>query len=628
MCGVGKRGATEGESKILIKIYILGMAKTTNEAVDVQQEAQEFDVLDMNNYKVEKLPKMEKSGFEKWMARLGGPLAALVFVLLYWVVDIPFIDNLNPDALGKKAKARYEVLCPEVPAVVQAGKEVKAAEGAVIGNVQQVVKENSVEVFSMTDAAAMVEAQEEAAVVRADNPRDNSPFTRICYAMLAIFCASMILWVTEAVPSYMTSLMVILAIVLTGVTTQKEAFAQLGHPVMWLNILSFVLASMLVKTRVAKRLALWFVLKFGKNAMGIFISFIVINVILSLFISATTVKATILLPIFMVVAAIYGASNGTRNNFGRNIVLQNLFQVNIGASAFMTGSGANLLAVSLILGAGGTMVWKDWFAVGFPLAMILLIVGWLVGTKLVFPMKKEEQKPQIEGGMATLRREYDAMGKMTVEEFKAIGIFLLVLFMWVTGGEDGKGLHSVDATTVAFLGAVLALMPGIGVVKWNDVDIPWHLMLFSAGAYTLGSGLNATDLPSLAVNAGFDALGISQNTPFVVLYIVLTGLMLFSGLIFQSKTMRALIFIPIAIGVAQRFGYPVMSLAFPMALLIEHVYVLPFNSKPAALLYTTNHYSWSDTFKFGIIMMVIAWVMILIWGETVLNWAGYTPGLF
>ena len=104
--------------------------------------------------------------------------------------------------------------------------------------------------------------------------------------------------------------------------------------------------------------------------------------------------------------------------------------------------------------------------------------------------------------------------------------------------------------------------------------------------------------------------------------------MLFSGLVFQSKTMRALIFIPIAIGVAQRFGYPVMSLAFPMALLIEHVYVLPFNSKPAALLYTTNHYSWSDTFKFGIIMMVIAWVMIMIWGQTVLNWTGYTPGLF
>ena len=65
-----------------------------------------------------------------------------------------------------------------------------------------------------------------------------------------------------------------------------------------------------------------------------------------------------------------------------------------------------------------------------------------------------------------------------------------------------------------------------------------------------------------------------------------------------------------------------------VAMLIEHVYVLPFNSKPAALLYNTNQYSWTDTFKFGIIMMVISWLLILLWGETVLHWLGYTPLLF
>ena len=153
-------------------------------------------------------------------------------------------------------------------------------------------------------------------------------------------------------------------------------------------------------------------------------------------------------------------------------------------------------------------------------------------------------------------------------------------------------------------------------------------MIFSAGAYVIGSGLNATDLPAVMVGAGMDALGITAQTPFIVLYILLTGLMLFSALIFQSKNMRALVFVPIAIGVEQQFGLPPLSLSFPVSLLIEHVYVLPFNSKPAALLYTTNHYSWSDTFKFGITMMLIAWVMILIWGETVLHWLGYTPGLF
>ena len=529
-----------------------------------QQQDQVFDPLDMNNYKVEKLPKMEKSGFEKWMARLGGPIAALVFILIYWVIDIPLFDNLDFSGLSSKAQARLNVI-------------------------------------------------------------GEAAFIKACYAMLAIFCASIVLWITEAVQSYLTSLMVILGVILCGVVTQKDAFAQLGHPVMWLNILSFVLASMLVKTRVAKRFALWFVLKFGKSARGIFFSFLIINVVLSMFISATTVKATILLPIFMVVAAIFGASQGNRNNFGRNLVLQNLFQINIGASAFMTGSGANLLAVSLLMGAYSTvqMTYAKWLAAAFPLAMLLLIIGWFVGVKLIFPMKPEERKPQIAGGMERLRMELSSMGPMRKEEFKAIAIFVGVLTMWVT-----EELHGVSAEVVVLIGAIIALMPGIGVVKWNDVDIPWHLMIFSAGAYVIGSGLNATDLPSMMVGAGMDAMGITANTPFIVLYLLLTGLMLFSGLIFQSKNMRTLVFLPIAIGVEQQFGFPPLSLSFPVALLIEHVYVLPFNSKPAALLYTTNQYSWSDTFKFGITMMVIAWIMILVWGETVLHWLGYTPGLF
>ena len=535
----------------------------TDKNTENSQE-QAFDPLDMNNYKVEKLPKMEKSGFEKWMARLGGPIALLVFILIYWVVDIPLFDNLDFASLSDKAQKRL----------------------AVIGE---------------------------------------PAFIRACYAMLAIFCASIVLWITEAVQSYLTSLMVILAVILCGVTTQKDAFAQLGHPVMWLNILSFVLASMLVKTRVAKRFALWFVLKFGKSAAGIFFSFLVINVVLSLFISATTVKATILLPIFMVVAAIFGASQGHRNNFGRNLVLQNLFQINIGASAFMTGSGANLLAVSLLTGAYSsvTLIYSDWLVAAFPLAMILLLIGWFVGVKIIFPLKPEEKVPQIPGGMERLREELDSMGKVSLEEYKSIAIFLGVLIMWVT-----ESWHGVSAEVVVLIGAIIALLPGLGVVKWNDVDIPWHLMLFSAGAYVIGSGLNATDLPSVMVGAGMDALGITAQTPFIVLYLLLTGLMLFSALIFQSKNMRTLVFLPIAIGVEQQFGYPPLSLSFPVALLIEHVYVLPFNSKPAALLYTTNQYSWSDTFKFGITMMLIAWGMIVVWGETVLHWLGYTPGLF
>ena len=118
--------------------------------------------------------------------------------------------------------------------------------------------------------------------------------------------------------------------------------------------------------------------------------------------------------------------------------------------------------------------------------------------------------------------------------------FLSILFLWVT-----DRYHGISPTAVAFVGAIVALIPKIGIVSWNDVDIPWHLLLFSAGAYTLGAGFNITDLPSIAVNSMFDSLGISDNTPFWVLYLILTFGMDFSALLFQSKTMRAMIFIPI-----------------------------------------------------------------------------------
>jgi di/tricarboxylate transporter len=166
------------------------------------------------------------------------------------------------------------------------------------------------------------------------------------------------------------------------------------------------------------------------------------------------------------------------------------------------------------------------------------------------------------------------------------------------------------------------------VVKWNDVDIPWHLMLFSAGAYVLGSGLNATDLPNTMVNAAFNSMGITSDTPFWVLYVILTFLMMYSGLVFQSKTIRTMVFVPIALGVEKRFGFPPMSLSLPVAMLIEHCYVLPFNSKPAALLYNTNQYSMTDAFKYGITMMTFSWLLILLFGETVLKWLNITPGLF
>lgn len=260
----------------------------------------------------------------------------------------------------------------------------------------------------------------------------------------------------------------------------------------------------------------------------------------------------------------------------------------------------------------------------FFVAVALMFIGYIFAVRVFFPLPKDERVPQIEGGMDRLWEELKKLGPMNVQEYKSAVLFLLILFFWST-----DKYHGVSPTAIAFLGAIVALLPRIGIVKWNDVDIPWHLMLFSAGAYTLGAGFKVTDLPALSVNAAFDAIGLSGNTPFWVLYLLLTFAMIFSALVFQSKTMRTMIFVPIALGVAVRFGYNPVSLALPVAFLIEHVYVLPFNSKPAALLYETDQYSFTDTFKFGLTMLFVAWFMSVLMGETWYRYLGITPnGVF
>ncbi len=465
---------------------------------------QEFDILDMNNYKMEKLPKREKSKAELFLMKIGVPLAIISFVLILFVLDLDFLKNFNQDILSKQAKLNL--------------KEIGFVD-----------------------------------------------FVSANRAMLAIFVASLILWITEPIPNYLTSLILIISLVLTGVLSEKEAYAQLGHRVMWLNILSFILASMLVATGVAKRFALWFIIKFGKSSASILMSFIVINLVLSLFISATTAKTAILLPIYMVVAAVYGASNGKKNNFGRNIILQNLFQNNMGAASFLTGSGANLLAASLIAGAiGKDIFFSQWMMAAFPIALILMFIAYFVGTKIFFPIPKEDRTPVIEGGMERLKEELNKMGKISFSEIKSVIIFVSILGLWVT-----DKYHGISPTAVAFLGAIIALMPKVGVVEWNEVDIPWHLLLFSAGAYTLGAGLKLTDLSGITVNYFFDSIGIGNNTSYLVIYSVLTAGMVYSALIFQSKTMRTMIFIPIAIGIANRFGFTVMSLLICSALMLS-----------------------------------------------------------
>src|SRR5690606_23391719 len=115
---------------------------------------------------------------------------------------------------------------------------------------------------------------------------------------------------------------------------------------------------------------------------------------------------------------------------------------------------------------GTPIFFGDWMMAMFPIMVGLMLVGYLLAMEVFFPLAPDERIPQIAGGMARLREEYLALGPVSGREIRAVVIFLVILGMWAT-----DQLHGVGPTAVAFVGAIVALLPRVGIVTWNDVDI-------------------------------------------------------------------------------------------------------------------------------------------------------------
>lgn len=446
-------------------------------------------------------------------------------------------------------------------------------------------------------------------------------------AVIASFLFALILWVSEAIPTHVTSLILMILLVFLNGWGMKNVLGVLGFDVIWLNVLAFILSSLLVKTNIAKRIALNLIVKFGNKALPMLLAFILLQLALAPLIPATAARTVITLPIMLIVASIYGSTNESPNNFGKNLFLQNLFGINIFSSGFMTGSTANLIAVSFIFSMGNTKVYyTDWMFANLPVVIIAMLIAWYLGPKFFFKLKPDETKPKVKGGIESLRKQLKAMGKMSWVEKKGALIFGLVIFLWVSDRFHNQLFgFQIDPVMAAMLGAVITLLPKIGLLKWNECDIPWHLMLFSAGAYAGGLALNDTGAAKWAVQKLFESFHLSKGINFWLIYTIIISVMMYSHLVFTSKTMRTIILIPFTIALAKELGINPIALALPAAFTIDWVIGLPISAKPNVILFTTGQYSVLDNLKYGIIMSTIGVILLLIAGFTWFRFLGITP---
>ncbi len=437
---------------------------------------------------------------------------------------------------------------------------------------------------------------------------------------LAVFWLAFILWLTTPIPVWLTSMLSIVLLALTGGWDYKQAFFRFGEEVIWLMVAAFIIASALENTGIGKRIAYRMALYFGKKASTALLGFIFLNFVLAFVVPSTTARAAIVLPIALLMAEAYRAKPGS--NFGKLLMLEQPVANNLFTASILTATAPQILAWGFLVTLAGVEIsWLGWFIAQIPIIFITVLLAWLIGLKL---WKPEVTEPA--GGFDKLKEELKKLGPWTREEKTTLAIFLLVLFLWATDQWHTKMFAGmkIPFSVVAVIGAVLLFMPKIGPLKnWKDAKVPWDLMVFSAGAYAVGMAIEDTGAAAWMANSLIKATGLTAGVNPYVAYAILLAIMMYSHVIFSSKTVRTVIFIPLYIIIAESLGIPPAMIAIPASFVIAWTISLPFNCKPNLIYYGTGYFDVTDEFIYGIITCTIGLILYLTIGWVWFNFLGH-----
>ncbi|WP_240417206.1 SLC13 family permease [Paenibacillus periandrae] len=419
---------------------------------------------------------------------------------------------------------------------------------------------------------------------------------------IAIFTGSLILWITTPIPIYLTSMMAILLLPLVGaVKGQEVAFGTLGFDVIWLMVAAFILTSAMMKSNLGRRFALWMVTSFGKTPKRTLLVLIIINFVLAFFVPSTTARATLMVPICLILLEVYRAIPG-QSNLGKVMMLQGVQADAIATSGVMTATSGNIIAVGFINEqAGGHIGYIDWLLASMPTAIITMLLTFFIGFKL-FSLKGETN---FHHAMDTLKEELKKLGSFSLNEKKALVIFIATVILWATGDYQ-KGWFGFEISTeqTAVLAALFCLLPRLGVLTWKEANIKWELMIFAAGAYAVGNALDKSKGAEWMIKNVVSFLGLEQMNHALV-YVVVVFLSMYSHLIFTSKTVRVTILIPAFIALAKSLGMDPVTLALAAAMTMTYTITLPPHSKVNTIYFGTGYFSVLDQVKYGIVTCFI-----------------------
>lgn len=449
--------------------------------------------------------------------------------------------------------------------------------------------------------------------------------------MLAILMFSVIVWMSDAI-SYPVSAAVIMGLmaVLIGLApdvanpkviagTSKALTMALGgfsNTAFALVAGALFLAVAMTKTGLDKRIALFVLSKIGAKTNRVLIGVILVGFILSFFVPSTTARVSCMVPIVMGIIAAFGVNK--KSSFAAIMMIATAQADSLWNVGIKTAAAQNMIAVGFIKSQLGVDIsWIDWFTAAAPFSAIMSVVLYYVLMKLMPPETEE-----IAGGNEAVKRLLVEMGPMTTNEKKLLFISCILLFLWATE----KVLHNFDTSTTTIVAIAIMLLPGIGVMTWNDAAprINWGTIILFGVGISLGSALLSTKAAAWLAQVIVNTVGI-QTMPALVILAVLAAFLIIIHLGFASATALAAAMIPIVISILQSVQTPGINI-IGMTMILQYVvsfgFILPVNAPQNMIAYGTETFEVRDFIRTGIPLTIIAYALILLLGATYWKWLG------
>ena len=431
-------------------------------------------------------------------------------------------------------------------------------------------------------------------------------FTLTQQRVIAIFVFTALMWILEVIPTWTTSVVAIVSILLTtsnkglgfliakenvgALTNYKDVMAAFADPVIMLFLGGFVLAFAATKVGLDVQLAKVMLKPFGKNPKFVLLGVLLVIGIFSMFMSNTATAAMMLTFLTPVLATL------PKDGGGRiSLALAIPIAANIGGMGTPIGTPPNAIALGALQEAGYNITFAGWMLRMVPFVFLMLFIAWILLQKL-YPFKAKSIELKIEG----------APVKVTPFQKYVVWVtFALTIILWV-----GESLFKVNSNIVAMI--PFAVFSATGILKARHLEhINWAVLWMVAGGFALGTALNQTGLATKLIEiipfASWNALVVMLVGGFICYFL--------SNFISNSAAANLVVPILIVVGKAMAGnpafenmgGVPAMIVGIAIAASIAMC--LPVSTPPNALAASTGMITTKQMATVGIVMGVVGFAL-------------------